>query len=428
LVIINQNSTASVQIGDHYCQKHNIPEENKILIEITEDETIDSMQFVVALQQIKAGLLAHPNIDQLNYLVTTKGLPLRVGDMCYDTLPQVIQKCSSFDSEIALLLSPDESKIGKSGFVSNPYFDAGEHFSRETYGFFIVTRLDGYTEDDIYDLIDRSGPDVLVDKDKAKFIFDISGNNSQPEIELFEALLEPAHNMLTERGWSSILHVDTNLITDEEDVLGFVGFIRETGYELNYSWMDGSVMSNAIGGTASTFNPDSASGAFPLMADLIEEGATGGEGVIFGTYASQLLKYEILFDHYTDSSDHYNLGESFYLAINNLSWQHVVIGDPKMSIVADNNTGIPDPGHEEIHLSTWPNPAIDVLHIRLSDPGHNYSTLFITDIFGRTIESRTLTAGVKQIELDVSQYAEGVYMVVVESAEGYIQTRKAIIQ
>jgi uncharacterized protein (TIGR03790 family) len=120
-VIINLNSEISQTIGNHFKTERNIPSQNLIFVDAPTSEVIDSTQFVLIKTQIENYLINNNLKDSINYFVTTKGVPLKVGTNCvFDSLPGM--SCSSFDSEIGLILGNYTSFIGKSGHLTNPYY------------------------------------------------------------------------------------------------------------------------------------------------------------------------------------------------------------------------------------------------------------------------------------------------------------------
>jgi uncharacterized protein (TIGR03790 family) len=101
-VIINLNSEISQTIGNHFKTARNIPSQNLIYIDAPTNEIIDSIQFVLIKNQIENHLINNNLTDYINYFVTTKGIPLKVGTNCvFDSLPGMA--CASFDSEIGLI-------------------------------------------------------------------------------------------------------------------------------------------------------------------------------------------------------------------------------------------------------------------------------------------------------------------------------------
>jgi len=133
-VIVNLNSEISQSIGNHFKTARNIPAQNMIYVDGPTNEIIDSVQFVQIKNQIENYLINNNLKDSINYFVTTKGVPLKVGNNCvFDSDPEM--SCASFDSEIGLILGDYSSFIGKSGSIQNPYYRNTAHFSRAIFGF-----------------------------------------------------------------------------------------------------------------------------------------------------------------------------------------------------------------------------------------------------------------------------------------------------
>ena len=112
-----------------------------------------------------------------------------------------ITSCASVESELALMRGTLNVEIGQSGLVINPFYMATTHFATNAQEIYLVTRLDGYTVDDVKTLIDRSGPNTLVNKSNNNFEFDISYINSAQEQDLFETSMEAAIAGLQSEGW-----------------------------------------------------------------------------------------------------------------------------------------------------------------------------------------------------------------------------------
>ena len=62
-----------------------------------------------------------------------------------------------------------------------------------------------------------------------------------------------------------------------------------------------------------------------LTGDLIREGVTGVVGHVAEHYLQSAVRPQVLFPAYVSG---FNLAEAFYLAMPDLSWQAVVVGDP----------------------------------------------------------------------------------------------------
>ena len=96
-------------------------------------------------------MLSTYNGTDINYLVTTKGMPLRINGG---------NNKAPFDQEIALAGGTYDSDIGADWWGTHDYGPlAGKQmkeFTRDEYGFFLVTRLTGYTVDTALELIEKA--------------------------------------------------------------------------------------------------------------------------------------------------------------------------------------------------------------------------------------------------------------------------------
>ena len=76
-VVINENSPASVQIGEYYAQKRQVPGDNIIRLKTEPEETISRAAYSSDIETpIAKALTAHALQDRILYIVLTKGVPL----------------------------------------------------------------------------------------------------------------------------------------------------------------------------------------------------------------------------------------------------------------------------------------------------------------------------------------------------------------
>ncbi|MBC7926543.1 MAG: hypothetical protein H7039_12880, partial [Bryobacteraceae bacterium] len=66
-----------------------------------------------------------------------------------------------------------------------------------------------------------------------------------------------------------------------------------------------------------------------LLGDYLEEGASGGSGHVWEPYLAFTPRPDLLLPAWYSGR---NLAESFYLSIQGLSWQNIVVGDPLCSL------------------------------------------------------------------------------------------------
>lgn len=329
LVIINRNSSISDSIGTYFAQSRNIPSVNVARLPLPTAETIDSARFEILRSRIESYILNNNLQDAINYIVTTKGVPLRVnrGNTFSLNSPS-----SSVESELSLLLGSYSSLIGQAGSVSSPYYGANTHFSKAVYGFYLVSRLDGYNFNDVKAMIDRAAQANEIPTD-AKFVLD-----QDPDWTIFMRALNEniakANNLLVRRGFTTMLDTTTEYQTNQSNVMGYVSWGTNDHYDEQYTqhgkpnntWVPGAIAETYVSTSGRSFRNPLTYGQ-SAIADLIAEGITGVKGYVYEPFNSAMANVEILFDRYTAG---YNLAESYAMAsAKNLSWMDVVIGDPK---------------------------------------------------------------------------------------------------
>ncbi|MDT8324873.1 MAG: TIGR03790 family protein, partial [Bacteroidota bacterium] len=351
-VIINENDSNSVAIGNYFVAQRQIPLRNVIRIDAPAAETITPEQFGDIRAQLEDALTSTGLVDSLNYLVTTKGVPLRVN--YGGTLIEPDTRNASFDAEIMLLLGAFSSHIGRYTLLIPPgsvrthaYFMKDEPYNRratipgssppQPYDMFLTTRLTGLTREDVFGLIDRSGPFTLVDKDSALFVFD---RDPRPiQLNPYDSNLALAGSMLAAAGWNTLVNQDSVFVTGQRNVLGYASWGSNDHYDHHYTtkarpmnhWLPGSIAETYVSTSARNFTPGQEGGQ-SRIADLIAEGCTGASGYVFEPYSIALTWVNVLYDRYIRG---YNLAESFYMTNPTISWMATVVGDPKTSIITE---------------------------------------------------------------------------------------------
>jgi uncharacterized protein (TIGR03790 family) len=329
LVIINTNSDISDSVGKYFANARKIPEQNIVCITAPTNEEIDSVQFENIRQQIESALISRNLKDSINYIVTTKGIPLKV-------VRKTPYSNSSFENELTLILGPYAYWIGRAGKVFSTYYKKHENFTRSKFGFYIVTRLDGYTFHDIKGLIDRASIIPNSISSTAQFVLDMDPMwTSTPELN---GNMQLATDSLRSRGITSYLDTTTTFVTEQTNVLGYVSFGSNDNFDHLYAtnaiprntYLPGAIAETYVSTSARSFALPETYGQ-SLIADLIAEGVTAVKGYAYEPYSNSMADVSTLFPMYVDG---YTIGESFYSASRFLSWMDVVIGDPKFRLVS----------------------------------------------------------------------------------------------
>jgi uncharacterized protein (TIGR03790 family) len=427
---MNQNENQSVEIGEYFAQKRNIPGNNRIYIDCPSVELIDSAGFEDIRRQIEEQMVQKELTTSINYLVTTKGIPFNVRKADDCTGLNGVMSCSSMDSELSLIFSEWNGEI-LTGDVSvvNPYFMEDGHFSRDKYGIYLVTRLDGYTIEDVKKLIDNSGPGIEVAKNSSQFIIDFSYVSDTIVGNLFSLFVQPAINFLILNDWHVVFDPGDELLTGQSDVLGYFNInYQPSNKELDFDWLKGSLSEIFLSTGNLTFNKDQNVFNELSVPDIIREGGTSASTYANGIFFSQVVQLSTLYERYLDESVHpsYNLAESYFMAMPRLSNQYLVIGDPKTSLAIQQNSTGADRYSQSLVLS--PNPANEMLKLSfVADIPGNYK-IHVTDVAGRDIILKDVyfDKGFSEQLTDISGLPGGIYFLTLSGPGNMERTVKFI--
>ncbi len=347
-LVINDNDTNSTAIGAYFAAKRGIPERNIIHIRTSRSETINDSTFEALRRQVEQYILSAGLRDSLNYLVLTKGVPHRVDRG--GTGGDLNSRSASVDAELMLILGQWSQHIGQATLVIppnsvrvHPYFNRSEPYERSrtipgastSYDMYLVTRLTGLSKEDVFSLIDRSGPNTLVDSDSAQFVLDMDPTPIQAS---YNNNMSTAADMLRQRGWRVQLNRDSVYLTEQRNVIGYTSWGSNDHFDHHYTqyarprnhWLPGSIAETYVSTSARNFVPGSTSGQ-SRIADLIAEGCAGASGYVFEPFTVALSWVNILFDRYAGG---YNLADSYYMSMPTMSWMAIVVGDPKTTIIS----------------------------------------------------------------------------------------------
>lgn len=313
ILVINNNSQISKDVGYYFKTQRNINDSNIIYINTIDGEDINLSDFNNYIRfPIERFLISNNLTNSTNYIVTTKGIPLKIADL---------QR--SVDSELTLILGPYNNSIGVNTKIVNPYYAKNETFSRDKFGIYLVTRLTGYNYTSVKNLIDRASNTT----NNGIFVFDIAPKGGGYQIFNDEMII--AAKILEEKGCNVILDNTTKFLTDQHNVLGYVSWGSNDPESTDHAkphntWVPGAIAETAVSSSGRTF--DNPSYGQSLIADLIEEGVTGAKGYVYEPYLGAMAQPDILFPRYVEG---YNLAESYYMASLFVGWTDLIVGDPK---------------------------------------------------------------------------------------------------
>jgi uncharacterized protein (TIGR03790 family) len=346
-VVINESSPDSQRIGEYYAKKRAIPPGNVIRIRAPLGERVDREVYNRAIEvPIREALVRERLQDRVLFLVLTKGVPLIVDEQPGRAVSASNTTQSSVDSELTLLyrrMSGQPAPLP--GRVANPYFlgtadiAKARSFSHREHDIYLVTRLDGFTVDDVIGLIDRGtsakneGRVVLDQQDK---LVNRTG----------EDWLKDAATRLSAQGLGDRVVLESTVapVRKMDGVLGYFSWgsndPRNRVRKTEMTFVPGAVAGSFVSTDARTFReppaewvPDETTdqkkwfggSAQSLAGDLIREGVTGVAGHVSEPFLQSTVRPDILFPAYLAG---FTLVESFYLATPSLGWMTVIVGDP----------------------------------------------------------------------------------------------------
>jgi len=340
LVIVNDASEASRTVSDYYIHKRNVPPANVCHVTTKTDETITRAEFELRIMQpIGRCITAAFAQDRILYIVLTKGMPIRI-----EGTTGREGTVASVDSELTLLYRRLLGVVVRpEGPVPNPYFlgaqpdSRGHPFTHERADIYLVTRLDGFTVDDVLKLIDHG----MTDRTNGRIILDEKGHTPDKGNEWLAA----AAKELKALGFSGA-ELDTNdaPVTHKTAVMGYYSWgsndpaIKIRHFDL--AFVPGAIGAMYVSSDARTLKEPPAEWTIgvwdkpatyyagspqSLMGDLIRDGITGVAGHVAEPYLDATIRPDVLFPSYVVGA---TLAEAFYQAMPYLSWQTIVVGDP----------------------------------------------------------------------------------------------------
>jgi uncharacterized protein (TIGR03790 family) len=229
LVVRNLNSPLSMQIADYFIVKRNIPQINICNITTSTSETVSRTVFENEIRiPVEDHIIDNGLIGIINYIVTTKGLPLRIAEEDTSDDASYMWDRACVDSDLALIIGAYQGYIGQPLWYNNPYFDPDpkEEFSMWNYSFFLVTRFTGYDWDDIKPLIDK--PEIAIGR-QGTFVLDVDPGRDGGGYQVGNDWMRDANTTLTANGFDVYLDETTTFLTNQDNASGYTSWGSNDG-------------------------------------------------------------------------------------------------------------------------------------------------------------------------------------------------------
>ena len=259
-VIINNQSEVSRTIGTAFALARNIPPERVLLLtneSTPTGETINSNQFTTYFADPISQMISDRNLTELNVLVTTKGVPLRVNGGTNSR--------ASFDAELALVDGPYASSIFGDWYSESSYGlaagNAMKAFERSEQGYYLVTRLTGYDVDAALGLIAKTNNSFW---QHGLSVLDLATNRNGSGYKWWNDLLYTTNETLTGMGFPTQFNQNSTFVTGLSNVSMYASWgsndgawssnqLPNSGYDTSDgSWSTGSRYWDGVGPSLSS--------------------------------------------------------------------------------------------------------------------------------------------------------------------------------
>ena len=337
LLVANRKDAASREVADYYRPRRSVPVGNVCWLDATSQEEISWDVYQQQIEKPIASCLERGGLqEKILYIVLTLGVPLKVtgGGRGLGV------EHASVDSELALLYGKlHGAKIDRAGALTNPFFARREEpFRHPRFPIYLVARLAAYDVVEVKAMIDRS----LAAHNRGKFVIDLSTSRKDQGNDWLQtaAILLPASRVVIDQ--------TSEVLYGQHDVIGYAAWGSNDGSRrqrsLGFQWLPGAVATEFVSTNARTLQRPPADWSFgawqeknrmfggspqSLAADYIDQGATAATGNTYEPFLAGCARPDYLLPAYFHGR---NLAESYYLSIQWLSWQGVLLGDPLCSL------------------------------------------------------------------------------------------------
>jgi uncharacterized protein (TIGR03790 family) len=336
LLVVNDSSQLSRNVGQYYARRRAIPPKNVCHIRTDPQEDIPRARYDREIATPVAACLDRNQLaEQILYIATTAGVPLRIPGV-----EALDGDGSAVDSELTLLYL--DRKAGHphplKGGVPNPLFGRlNAKFTHDEFPIYLVTRLAAYDFEGVKASVDA----CLQAKNRGKFVIDLkdSGNDGDSWLRQAAGLL-PKERV--------VLDTSSKVLYDQTDVIAYASWGSNDRNRhrrfVGFHWLPGSIATEFVSTNGRTFERPPETWTISdwgsrnlwfkgspqtMTADYLLDGATAATGHVAEPYLAMTPHPEFLLPAYYSGL---NLAESFYSSIMWLSWQNIVVGDPLCSL------------------------------------------------------------------------------------------------
>jgi uncharacterized protein (TIGR03790 family) len=348
VVLANSEDPDSLRIARHYAEARGVPAANIVALRMPLTEVVSWGEFVTTVwspllaQLVRDGWIDaipmnltdlvgrkkyYVNGHRIAALVTCRGVPLKIADnrdLYAEVLPftrhsEFRVNCGAVDAELSLLPVPN---YPINAFIPNPLFQNERPSPNDLRQIVKVSRLDGPSVDDALALVDRA---LAAERHGllGRAYVDIA--NRDP---VGDPWLEATANQLQDLGFDTSVDREgaTMPATARIDVpvLYFGWYASDVDGPFNlpgFRFPPGAIVQHIHSFSASTMRLSNSGWTGPFVA----RGATATVGNVYEPYLTFSHRPNLLLKALARG---WTLVDAGYYALQALSWQEVLIGDP----------------------------------------------------------------------------------------------------
>lgn len=348
VVVVNTNDSGSAEIAEYYTEQRGIPKDNIIALKMPNQETVTLREFVDTIYNpllnaliekgwmnaVKAtglDVVGRERVSvathHISYLVTTRGVPLRIANDAtllgpgLEELPEQFKvNNGSVDGELALLAGP--ANLSMAAFVPNPLFSNMTATSVDAKRVIRVSRLDGPSVAVVKKLIARS-MQAEAEGLLGRAYFDIGGPHAKGD-----EWMTAAGDLAVEAYFDTDFEKTKRPMdcTDRYDAPAiYMGWYRQNAYG---SWGEPkwAVPPGAIGFHLHSFSATTVrSTSTGWLGAFVNQGYCATVGNVYEPYLEYTHHPHMLLAALLEG---HTFGEAAMFSNPALSWQGVAIGDP----------------------------------------------------------------------------------------------------
>ncbi|MCS5634958.1 MAG: TIGR03790 family protein, partial [Myxococcota bacterium] len=364
-IVVNQASPVSLAIGQAYARAREIPDDQIVHLDIPladpalgdrRHESIGRADFERLVRQPLERIFEERDwVDEMEVIVTTKGIPLRIEGPKVSTLFLLRDDtAASVDAELSLLFS---SLIGSPGVATsaNPYFGrtiSFRDFRAQHPGSplrYMVARITGFqTPTEPGSALPRDVERLLANGQaepaaRALWLIDLDPALPGPIEVANDLLLASAVGSLDSLGMRLVVHEGEGFAGDFEAIQGYAswgsnasrdalpGAYGEAGDRVYPGrFAPRALATDLVSTNGRSFTAPPRYGQ-SLVADLIALGVGGATAHVAEPTLPGVARPQILLSQYAQGV---RAIEAYYRALPYLGWMNIYVGDPLMQLAA----------------------------------------------------------------------------------------------